>query len=79
MYLSRNTFFKWLKEQFGISPLEYINTERVKLVKQLLSSKKQSIKETASQCGFSDENYFVRLFKKTEGITRGVHQRCLHQ
>lgn len=76
-YLSRNMFFKWFKEQFGISPLEYINRERIKLAKQLLSDKRNSITTVSLQCGFSDVNYFVRLFKKTEGITPGAYQGCV--
>lgn len=77
-YLSRNTFFKWFKKQFGITPLEYINTERIKLAKQLLCDKRNTITDVAIQCGFSDINYFVRLFKKTEGIPPGVYQSlCL--
>lgn len=39
-YLNRNEFFRWFKEQFGITPLDYINKERLKLAKQLLSDKK---------------------------------------
>lgn len=76
-YLSRNMFFKWFKEQFGITPLEYINRERIKLAKQLLSDKQNSITSVSLQCGFSDVNYFVRLFKKTEGITPGAYQGCI--
>ena len=76
-YLSRNAFFKWFKEQFGITPLDYINKERVKLAKQLIASKKSSIKEISLQCGFSDENYFVRMFRKIEVITPGAYQHCL--
>ena len=76
-YLSRNAFFKWFREQFGITPLDYINNERIKLSKQLLAQKNKSIKEIALQCGFSDENYFVRLFKKIEGITPGAYQSCM--
>ena len=34
--MSRNEFFKWFKEEFGITPLEYINRERIKLAKQIL-------------------------------------------
>lgn len=61
-YLSRNIFFKWFKEQFGITPLQYINRERLKLAKQLLADKKNSISQVSAQCGFNDTNYFIRLF-----------------
>jgi len=71
-YMSRNEFFKWFRQQFGISPLEYINRERIKLAKKLLSTQQTTITETAYQCGFTDVNYFVRLFKKSEGITPGT-------
>ena len=76
-YLSRNAFFKWFREQFGITPLEYINRERIKLAKQLLADPRQSVTSVSLQCGFSDVNYFVRLFKKAEGITPGSYQACL--
>ena len=77
-YLSRNDFFKWFKEQFGITPLDYINRERIKLAKHLLADPKNSVSEVSYQCGFSDINYFVRLFKKTEGITPGTYKNCLN-
>jgi len=76
-YLSRNMFFTWFKEQFGVTPLEYINKERIKLAKQLLADKRNSISNVSMQCGFSDVNYFVRIFKKTEGITPGIYQNCM--
>lgn len=76
-YMSRNEFFKWFKQQFGITPLDYINKERIKLAKQLLADRKNSITTVSLQCGFSDANYFVRLFKKTEGITPGAYQGFL--
>jgi len=76
-YMSRNHFFKWFKEQFGVTPLEYINQERIKLAKQLLAEPQKSISTVGSLCGFMDVNYFVRTFKKIEGITPGVYQGCL--
>ncbi len=75
-YMSRNEFFKWFREQFGITPLEYIKRERIKLAKQLLADDKNSITSISQQCGFTDVNYFVRLFKKTEGITPGSYRQC---
>ncbi|RXK60359.1 AraC family transcriptional regulator [Lacibacter luteus] len=75
-YMSRNDFFRWFKEQFGITPLEYINRERIKLAKQLLIDPKNTVTSVAMQCGFTDVNYFVRLFRKAEGITPGAYQSC---
>jgi AraC-like DNA-binding protein len=77
VYMSRNEFFKWFRGQFGITPLDYINRERIKMAKQLLSEEKNSISEIGYQCGFSDVNYFVRLFKKEEGITPGAYKNCI--
>lgn len=76
-YMSRNDFFKWFKEQFGITPLEFVNRKRIKLAKQLMTDNKNSITDVSVQCGFSDTNYFVRLFKKMEGITPGSYKTCI--
>ena len=76
-YLSRNIFFKWFKEQFGITPLDYINLERIKMAKQLLSIPGNKIHTVSNQCGFSDVNYFIRVFRKTEGITPKAYQSCI--
>lgn len=73
-YLSRNLFFKWFKEQLGITPLDYINRERLKFAKQLLSEGRLPLADVSLQCGFNDVNYFIRLFRKTEGITPGAYQ-----
>ena len=77
-YLSRNSFFKWFKEQFGITPVEYINNERIKLAKQMMAENKHNIKHISTYCGFSDVNYFARMFKKIEGITPGTYRGCLN-
>ncbi len=76
-HMCRNDFFKWFRQQFGMTPLEYINTERIKLAKQLLTNSKKSITVISYECGFSDVNYFVRLFKSKEGITPGHYRECI--
>lgn len=75
-FMSRNEFYKWFKDQFGVTPLEYINRERIKLAKQLLADKKNNISDIGLQCGFTDVNYFVRRFRKSEGITPGGYRGC---
>ncbi|HXB95961.1 MAG TPA: AraC family transcriptional regulator [Puia sp.] len=78
-YLSRNIFFKWFKEQFGITPLEYITRERIRLARELLATEKYSITQISLQCGFTDVNYFVRTFKKSEGLTPGAYRDILRK
>ena len=78
-YLSRNIFFKWFKEQFGITPLEYITRQRIRLARDLLAREKYTIAQVSFQCGFTDVNYFVRTFKKSEGLTPGAYRDILRQ
>ncbi|MBW8687018.1 AraC family transcriptional regulator [Chitinophaga rhizophila] len=73
-YLSRNLFFKWFREQFGITPVEYVNKERIKLAKELLVKPQSSIYDVSKLCGFTDVNYFIRVFRKLEGTTPKVYQ-----
>jgi AraC-like DNA-binding protein len=76
-YMSRNQFYQWFRQQFGLTPLEYINRERLKMAKQMLADTRNSISDVAYQCGFADVNYFVRLFKLKEGITPGSYRTCM--
>jgi len=78
-YLSRNIFFKWFQEQFGITPLEYITRERIRLARELLAHEKYTITQVSLQCGFTDVNYFVRTFKKSEGLTPGAYRDILRK
>ena len=79
VYLSRNVFFKWFKEQFGLSSVEYINNERIKLSKKLLAETNNNLQSVSDICGFSDVNYFTRVFKQVEGITPKAYQSLLHK
>ncbi|EFK58914.1 helix-turn-helix domain-containing protein [Sphingobacterium spiritivorum] len=69
--MSKPSFYRTFKEETGISPMEYVIRERIKNAKKVLQNSK-SIKEACYASGFSNINYFVRMFKKQEGITPGV-------
>lgn len=75
--MNRSTFFKSFKEQFGITPVDYINRERLRMAKQLLAHTNDNITQISWQTGFTDANYFVRLFKKTEGLTPGSYRSLI--
>ncbi|WP_431611148.1 AraC family transcriptional regulator [Chryseobacterium sp. 'Rf worker isolate 10'] len=72
-YVSKSNFFKMFKDELGTSPNDFILQERISKAKELLASQ-ISIKETAFQTGFSDTNYFSRVFKQLEGVTPKSYQ-----
>lgn len=57
------------KSETGDSLTEYINRQRIKLSKYYLRQKSLSITQVAMMCGYSDSNYFGRVFRKWEHMT----------
>lgn len=72
-YVSKSNFFKMFRDELGISPNDFILQERINKAKELLAYQ-NSIKETAFQTGFSDTNYFTRVFKQLVGVTPKNYQ-----
>ena len=72
-YVSKSNFFKMFKEELGISPNEFIIQERIKRAKEMLMHN-NSVNEVAFSTGFSDTNYFIRVFKQMEGVTPKIFQ-----
>ncbi|MDF2922503.1 MAG: hypothetical protein K0R57_1417 [Paenibacillaceae bacterium] len=62
---------KFFKEQTGENLNEYVNKRRVELAKQLLVQTLDTVNDITEKCGFNNSNYFIRVFKKHEGITPG--------
>lgn len=67
--MSKSALYRAFTAELGISPYQLIINERLKMGKKLLLDEKLSVKETAYAIGFSSANYFIRLFKKHEGLT----------
>lgn len=71
--LSKANFHKLFKQELGVSPNDFINQQRIHKAKKLLQEQK-NVNEVAYETGFSDANYFIKLFKKQEGITPKHYQ-----
>ncbi len=61
---SRTTLMNTFKERYGVTIGEYINSCRLKKSEQMLLKTNESIKNIAVECGFSDQNYFSKVFTK---------------
>lgn len=70
--LSKEYIRKLFIKEYGISPLQFLNKQRIDFAKKLLSKsdyKHLRINEIAFNCGFEDAAYFSRLFKKETGFS----------
>ena len=72
--LSTSYFSKMFKEKYKVSIPDYINLVRINQAKKLLSETPQSVQTIAAAVGFTESSTFIRVFKKTEGITPGVYR-----
>lgn len=72
--MSATSFYRYFKRELGMSPIEYILNEKIKYAKKLLSNPNIQVNEVSYATGFEDCNYFIRLFKKYEGVTPKQYQ-----
>ena len=72
--MSTTSFYRYFKRELGMSPIEYILNEKIKHAKKLLSNPNIHVNEVSYASGFEDCNYFIRLFKKYEGVTPKQYQ-----
>lgn len=57
------------KKLTGVTLTRAANKMRIEIAKQMLEDRSVSIKQAAFSCGFSDEKYFMRVFRSFEGMT----------
>ena len=72
--MSEASFYRLFKRELGISPNDFILTEKINKAKVLLAQSKGKVASIGYELGFNDANYFIRTFKKVVGITPGTYQ-----
>lgn len=73
-YLSR-----MFSREMGMTLTEYIRMQRIERAKSLLGNSSISVEEVAGLCGFHDEKYFMRCFKKQELITASQYREAFNK
>ncbi len=67
--MSRRTFSSLFKQAMGVSPIAYVLQLRCRRAAQDLQRTQDPITTIALRHGFSDSNYFSRIFSKVMGVT----------
>lgn len=69
VHYSERHFARLFKETYNMTPMDYIASLRIRHACTLLTDTPLPIAEISLQCGYSDNNYFSRVFKKHKGVT----------
>lgn len=75
--ISSSYFSRIFKDVLGYNFSDYINMIRIKKSKELLKEGILTIKEICYEVGYSDPNYFSKVFKKYEGVTPSEYKQKL--
>ena len=59
----------------GKSPVEYVNEYRIDQACMLLSDTDMPIVDIGLSCGFSDQSYFIKTFKRYKSTTPGAYRK----
>ena len=74
--LHYNYFSILFKKETGITPMAAINDARMQNATKMLRFTDRTVKEIAIACGFSDEFYFSRKFKRQFGISPKEYRKA---
>lgn len=73
-HMSPSNFYRVFRNEMGISPVNFVNIERIRKAMEMLRDPYMSIKEVYLQCGFQNRSYFNRLFRKISSLSPNEYQ-----
>lgn len=76
--MDRNSFSIAFRKEFGMPPKEYLTNTRIAKAKELLLSTNKTVKEIALQCGFRDDLFFYRIFKRHIGQSPVQYRKSMY-
>lgn len=69
LFISRAHMIRIFKQYKGITPYQFLISEKIKIAKALLSTTQMSVKSISDKLCFADEHYFSHLFKTKTGLS----------
>ena len=75
--LSQSSFSHMFKDRMGMSPMHYLNYQRIEKAKDFLLSNSMTISNISRLVGFDDPLYFSRVFKKYTGASPQAYYQNL--
>ncbi len=73
--MSEPNFYRTFKQTFGLTPVDYINQQRISLASTLLRTTNRCLADISVECGFNNLTYFMKLFRRTIGTSPAQYRK----
>ena len=73
--LSRGYFIRAFRDTTGMTPYQWLLSERMNRARVLLRTSTAPLAEVAIACGFADQSHFTRMFSTIVGVAPGTWRR----
>lgn len=75
--ISRTVLYDLMKDTLGMGIAEYVRRKRMEKARDLLATTEMTVTQISVCVGFSDYGYFMKVFRKTYGITmKAYRDKC---
>lgn len=78
-FLSREYISRKFKQVMNENVSDYVTRVRIERAKALLASPQLRISQVSEKCGFQDEKYFSKVFKKQTGCSPGEYRKQIQE
>lgn len=73
--LSQSRFSHLFREETGITPMAYLQNEKIKTAKTMLLYTEYTVSEISNILCFSSESHFIKAFRQATGISPGRYKK----
>lgn len=77
-HISQNNLSQRFKRAMNMTPIEYINRQKIERAKLYLSGTDLPLRTIVERLGYSNESSFIRKFKATAGLTPGEYRKKMN-
>jgi AraC family transcriptional activator FtrA len=72
--MSQRTFLRQFEAALGMSPMAWLQRERMGRARELLESSRLSLADVAEQCGYTSPETFRAAFRRIVGVAPGAYR-----
>lgn len=69
LHVGKTKLYDVCRRRFRTTPIQLVTLARIEAAQELLTTTRESVKSIAQTVGFTDQNYFAKVFRKEVGVS----------